>query len=287
MLKGAAGYVRPGAPPVKKHIKTIAVASGKGGVGKTNIVANLAIAMKRAGKDVLIFDADLGLSNIDVLLHLAPKYNIQNVLSGGMSIKDIVVEGPCGIKILPASSGVQELTALDEFQRLKILEQFDSFNDDVDVLLIDTAAGISENVAFFCVAAQEIIIVVNPEPTAITDAYALIKVLNTRYQEKDFMVLINSARGDKDAMEVFRRLSAATLQFLNISLDYIGFIPYDKNVRNAVRSQKAFIEMYPNTEASIKIGEVAEKLLKRERSDVKGSLQFFIGNLLSATDTSR
>jgi flagellar biosynthesis protein FlhG len=287
MLKGGAGNNRSGAFPGRKHIKTIAVASGKGGVGKTNIVANLAIAMKKLGRDVLIFDADLGLSNIDVLLHLAPKYNIQNVLNGGMSIKDIVVEGPRGIKILPASSGVQELTALDEFQRLKILEQFDSFNDDVDVLLIDTAAGISENVAFFCVAAQEIIIVVNPEPTAITDAYALIKVLNTRYQEKDFMVLVNSARGDKEAIEVFKRLSAATLQFLNISLDYIGFIPYDKNVRNAVRSQKAFIEMYPTGEASVKIAEVAEKLLKRERSDAKGSLQFFIGNLLSATDTSR
>lgn len=267
----------------EKHVRTIAVASGKGGVGKTNIVASLAIAMKKAGSNVLILDADLGLSNIDVLLHLAPKYNIQNVLNGEMTLKDIMVDGPHGIKILPATSGVQELTALDEFQRMRILEEFESFDGDIDVLLIDTAAGISENVAFFCIAAQEIIIIASPEPTAITDAYALIKVLYTRYQEKEFSVLVNSARSDVEAKEVFRRLATAAEKFLNISLDYLGFLPYDIAVANSVRTQRAFIDAYPLSKASKMITELAAKILGRSKARLKGSLQFFIGNLLSAS----
>jgi flagellar biosynthesis protein FlhG len=269
----------------KKYVRTIAVASGKGGVGKTNVTANLAISLRKLGKKVMIVDADLGLSNIDVLLHLAPKHTIQNLLDGDMPLKDILIEGPHGIKILPAGSGVQELTALDEFQRLKILEAFDSYSDDVDVLLIDTAAGVSENVAFFCIAAQEIIIVTSPEPTAITDAYALIKVLNTRYQEKEFHVLVNSAKNSDEAVEVFRRLSLAADKFLNISLDYLGYLPYDESVQNAVRAQQAFIDMYPNRPISRRIMEIAQLFLDRSEK-VKGTLQFFIGNLLSASSGS-
>jgi flagellar biosynthesis protein FlhG len=270
----------------KKNVKTIAVASGKGGVGKTNVVASLAIAMRKLNRQVMILDADLGLSNMDVLLHLAPKYNIKHVLSGEMTMQDIIVEGPHGIKILPSSSGVQELTALDEFQRLRMLEEFNTFSDDMDVLLIDTAAGISENVAFFCVAAQDIVIVTSPEPTAITDAYALIKVLSTRYQEKEFRVLVNSVRSIEEAMEVFKRLSSATEKFLNISLDYIGHIPYDEFVRKAVRSQKAFADAYPNCNASKQIQEIALKCIETN-AKVKGTLQFFIGNLLSAAGSKK
>ncbi len=269
----------------KKYVKTIAVASGKGGVGKTNVVANFAIALKRLGRDVMVFDADLGLSNIDVLLQLAPRYNIQHVLNGTKKLRDVVIEGPEGIKILPAGSGVQELTALEEFQRLRILEEFDTYGEDPDVLLIDTAAGISENVAFFCIAAQEIIIVTSPEPTAITDAYALIKVLFTRYQEKEFSVLVNSAKNPEEGQEVFRRLAFAAEKFLNISLDYIGHIPFDHTVQKAVRSQRAFIDAYPNSDASRQVTEIVGRLLS-PAGKVKGNLQFFIGNLLSAAAPS-
>jgi flagellar biosynthesis protein FlhG len=267
---------------MKNYVRTIAVASGKGGVGKTNVTANLAIALRKLGKQVMIVDADLGLSNIDVLLHLAPKHNIQNLLDGDLPLKEILIEGPHGIKILPAGSGVQELTALDEFQRLKILEAFDSYGDDVDVLLIDTAAGISENVAFFCIAAQEIIIVTSPEPTAITDAYALMKVLSTRYQEKEFHVLVNSSKNADEAVEVFRRLSLAADKFLNISLHYLGYLPYDASVQNAVREQQAFVDLYPNRPISRRIMEIAQVFLDRSEK-IKGTLQFFIGNLLSAS----
>jgi flagellar biosynthesis protein FlhG len=266
----------------KKYVKTIAVASGKGGVGKTNVVANLAIALKKLGKDVLIMDADLGLSSIDVLLNVAPRYTIQHVLNGEMRLQDILIDGPKGIKILPASSGVQELTALNEFQRLRMLEEFDSFDCNVDVLLIDTAPGISENVAFFCIAAQEIIIITSQEPTALTDAYALIKVLCTRYQEKEFFIIVNSVKNSQEGFEVFRRLSLVTERFLNISLDYLGYIPCDTNVQEAVKAQKAFVEIYPNGLAARQISEIAAKVLN-PNNRVKGTLQFFIGNLLATS----
>jgi flagellar biosynthesis protein FlhG len=251
----------------RKNVRTIAIASGKGGVGKTNVVANLAIALRRLGKNVMVLDADLGLSNIDVLLQLAPKYNIQHVLSGEMTLKDIVVEGPLGIKILPAGSGIQELTSLDEFQRLKLLEEFDAYDGALDFLLIDTAAGISENVAFFCIAAQDIVVITTPEPTAITDAYALIKVLFTRYQEKEFRILVNLTRSSEEGFEVFRRLSIAAEKFLNISLDYLGHIPLDEYMQKAVRSQRALLEIYPNSIASRQFAEIGLKF-----SDSKSNL---------------
>ena len=264
----------------RRPVKTITVTSGKGGVGKTNMVANLAIALRKMGKDVMILDADLGLSNIDVLLDLAPKYNIQHVISGEKSLKEVVIEGPYGIKILPASSGVQEMTELDEFQRMRLVAEFDTYETDIDYLLVDTGAGISANVAFFCIASQEIIVVTSPEPTALTDAYALIKVLFTNYQEKDFRILVNSAKNSADALEVFRRLSMAAEKFLNISLDYLGYVPLDEAVRTAVRKQKAFIDLYPGCDAALQVTELASRINSEGRGKVKGTLQLFIGNLL-------
>lgn len=263
-----------------RHVKTITVTSGKGGVGKTNMVANLAIALRKLGNEVLVFDADLGLSNIDVLLNLAPKYNIQHVLDGRKNLGEVLVEGPHGIKILPASSGVQEITELDEMQRLRLLEAFDSYDGDIDVLLVDTGAGISSNVAFFCIASQEIIVVTSPEPTSMTDAYALIKVLFTRYQEKDFRVLVNAVRDETEAVEVFRKLSVAAEKFLNISLDYLGHIPLDESMPKAVRRQKAFCDVYPGCAASLRLAEIASRLDADGSNKVKGTLQFFLGSLL-------
>ena len=268
----------------KKPIRTIAIASGKGGVGKTNVVANLAIALQKRGKKVLILDADLGLSNVDILLHLAPRYNIQHVISGEKRLSEVIVQGPSGIKVLPASSGVQELTHLDALQRMRLLEEFEAYEDDIDILLIDTSAGISENVAFFCVASQEIVILTNPEPTALTDAYALIKVLFTRYQEKQFGILVNFARSAADAKEVYRKLSVVTDRFLNVSLDYLGYIPYDKSIPDAVRAQRPFLEMFPGGGASRALNGLVARFADPPEEDAKGSLQFFIGNLVAMAD---
>ncbi len=266
----------------RKMVRTIAVASGKGGVGKTNITASLAVALRKLNKKVLIFDADLGLSNIDVILNLAAKYNIDHLFKGDKKLKDLIIEGPHGIKVLPASSGIQELTTLDEFQRLRLIEEFESYDDNIDYLLIDTSSGISSNVAFFCMAAQEIVIVTSPEPTALTDAYALIKVLFTKYQEKNFKVLVNNVQDRKEAVEIYNRLSTAAEKFLSISLEYIGHVTHDISVRKAVRQQRAFMDLYPDTAASINLMEITEKLNKDNNHTIKGSLQFFLGGLLNS-----
>lgn len=264
----------------RKNIKTIAVASGKGGVGKTNITANLAIAMSRLGKKVLVVDADLGLSNLDILLNLAPQYTIKHILDGTRTIEEVLKAGPEGIRILPAGKGVQDMTRLDEFQRLLLLEAFDAYPGDADVLLIDTAAGISENVTFFCSAAQEIVIVTTPEPTAITGAYNTIEVLYSQYQENKFNVLVNAARSKEEADEVFLRLTQSSERFLNIALSYLGYLPFDESVRKAVSAQRAFIELFPGTFIANCVTQIAEELLARD-SRVKGTLQFFLGNLLT------
>jgi flagellar biosynthesis protein FlhG len=269
-----------------KYVRTIAVASGKGGVGKTNVSANLAIALRKLGKNVMIVDADLGMSNLDILLSVHPKHTMLHLLNNGMSLQDIVVEGPHGIKILAAGTGIQELTALDSNQRLKILDAFDSYDNDIDVLLIDTAAGISENVAFFCIAAQEIIIVTSPEPPSVADAHALIKVLYTRYEEKKFHVLVNSARSAEEALEVFRKLSRASEELVSLSLEYLGYLPYDEAVHEAVRAQKPFIDLYPERSISRTITDIAGKFLN-PADRVKGTLQFFIGSMLSSSDGFR
>jgi flagellar biosynthesis protein FlhG len=267
----------------KKSVRTIAVASGKGGVGKTNIAANLAIGLRKLKKEVLVLDADLGLSNIDVILNIATQYNIKDLFSGGKKLKDLIVEGPEGIKILPASSGIQELTALDEFQRLRLIEEFDAYDEDIDYLLIDTSSGISSNVGFFCMAAQEIIIVTSAEPTAMTDAYALIKVLFTKYQEKYFKVLVNNVKDEKEGTEVYKRLSKAAERFLSISLDYVGYVSRDESIQRAVRQQKALMDMYPDSEAAKCILQISRRLNNDKNNHVKGTLQFFLGGLLKAT----
>ncbi len=264
----------------ERSVKTITVASGKGGVGKTNIVANLAIALRKMGREVLVFDADLGLSNIDVVLNLSPKYNISHVLSGERSLAEVIIEGPHGIKILPATSGTQEITSLDEFQQMMLVEAFDSYEGEIDVMLVDSAAGISQNVAFFCAASQEIVVVTSPEPTALTDAYALIKVLYKNYQEKRFHVIINSVRDRNEALEVFRKLSMAAERFLSISLDYLGHIPFDESIRKAVRMQGAVIDKFPLSPSAKQIKEIAAVLDAGAVNPEKGSIQFFWNALL-------
>lgn len=263
-----------------KVVKTIAIASGKGGVGKTNIIANLGIALRKMGKEVLIFDADLGLSNIDVLLSLAPKYNIEHLINGSKRLEEIVIEGPLGVKILPAGNGIQELTKLGELERLRILEEFDEYNENIDVLLIDTSAGISENVSFFCTAVQDIVILVTPEPTSITDAYALIKVLHNKYRENNFNIIVNLARNEDEAKDVYKRLSKVTEKFLNVDLSYLGFVRYDENVKRAVKMQEAFINVFPNSIASKDIIGIANRIIDSEIK-CKGSMQFFLRNVLS------
>ena len=263
----------------KKFLKTIAIASGKVGVETTAVAANLAIALIKLGRRVMLMDSAFGL-NVDILLHLPPKYRIQNLLNNERSLKDILLKGPDGIGILSAGNG-RELTELKELERLNVLNAIDGCTSDIDVLLIDAASGISENIAFFCSAAQEIVILASPERTSIADASALINVLYSKYQEKQFHVLVNSANTAEDALEVFRLLSLATELCQSISLDYLGNLPPDESVRSAAQARRAFVDLYPRCPASRGIIEIGKKILK-SKDRVKGTLQFCIRQLLTA-----
>ena len=244
----------------RSKARVIAITSGKGGGGKTSIVANLGYAFAKMGKKVLILDADLGLGNLDVLLGLAPKYNLSHVIMGEKKIEEILVEGPGKMKILPASSGIQELTHLTREQKIQMFTQLDGLIDSVDILFIDTAAGISPNVMDFNATAQEIVVVVSPEPTSITDAYALMKVLSLKYSEKVCKLLVNMTTRPDEGREVFRQLHLVTDRFLDITSEYLGSILYDEKVTKGVKNQKIVSELYPDGQASRCYKDLARKI---------------------------
>ena len=265
--------------------QVIAVTSGKGGVGKTNVVANLGYALTTLNKRVLVLDADIGLANLDVLLGFSPQYNLQHVLNGEKTIAEVIVTGPGGMKILPASSGVQELSELTSAQKLCLLSELDPLYDETDILLIDTSAGISSNVMYFNVAAQEILVVVSPEPTSITDAYAMMKVLFLKYSETHFRLLVNSAKNAEEAQEVFNHVSLVGQKFLNLSIDYWGYILRDEHVVKAVRQQKALVTLYPQAAASKCFFDLAKKVCEnRPATDSGGNIRFFWHHMLEQSE---
>jgi len=231
-------------------MRVIAITSGKGGVGKTNIVANLGYALSQLGERVLILDADLGLGNLDILLGITPKYNLSHVVEREKTLSEIAVEGPGEMYILPAASGIQEVTQLTQEQRQRLLDELHLYTDSIDVLLIDTAAGISSNVMCFNSAAHEVMVVVSPEPTSITDAYALMKVLSMKYGSKDFRLLVNMVSSTEEAYDVYRQLKLVAGRFLDITIDYLGYVLSDKNVPRCVRRQKVVSELFPASQAS-------------------------------------
>lgn len=260
---------------VKKGIRVLSVTSGKGGVGKSNVVANLAMAMARLGSKVLIIDADLGLGNINVLLGLKPAYNINDVLSGEKGLADIIVNGPCGIRVIPAGSGVQKYTSLSREERLRLLNELDDLEEEFDTFIIDTESGISDNVVYFTSAAQEIIVVVSPEPTSIADGYALIKLLATNHGERHFKVLINMAADSDEALRTYNRLSSVVGRFLDISLDYLGCVVRDDLLIDSVKRQKAVYELYPDSAAARCFRALAGRICQTPfRYGLKGNIQF-------------
>lgn len=273
---------RPGPVPARPML-VMAVTSGKGGVGKTNVVANLALSLAKLNKRVLVLDADLGLSNIDVLLGLKPEYNFSHFLAGKKELEEIIIEGPGGMRVLPASSGIQEITELNEEQRLRILNAFDHIEAHYDAFLVDTGAGISSNVMYFNAATQMSIVVITPEPTSITDAYALMKVLSIKHGRKKFQLLVNCARSEREARRVFENLTTVAGRFLNISIGYLGHIPLDEKIPMAVRKQKAVVELYPSSAATSKFKELALKITNSMTStEIEGGVQFFWRRLLDA-----
>ncbi|MCP3889948.1 MAG: MinD/ParA family protein [Desulfobulbaceae bacterium] len=258
------------------------ITSGKGGVGKTAVVANLAYTLASMEKRVLILDADLGLANIDVVFGLSPTYNLNHFFTGEQSLADVMIEGPKGIKIIPAGSGVQNFTRLDGRQKMRLLDGLDSMHNHFDYVLIDTEAGISENVTYFNTAAQDILVVTTPEPTAITDAYALMKLLSTQYHEKKFNLVVNQIQNEDDALDVYRKLTMVANRYLDISIDFLGSIPEDKQMIDAIRKQKVICELFPTSRITQSFQQLASRIcLEPSQNMPKGNLQFFWKKLLN------
>lgn len=259
----------------------LSVTSGKGGVGKTNMAVNLAHCLSEMGKNVLLLDADLGLANVDVLLGLTPKYNIFHLFESGVSLEEILVRTNYGFTILPASSGATEINSLSAGQKLELLEAMDRLDHSLDFLIVDTGAGISDNVIYFNLAVQELLVVITPEPTSLTDAYALIKVLNNNHGIHRFRVLINMCRSEKDGQEVFKKLYAACDHFLEgISLDLTGTIPLDPGVKKAVSSQVPFFTM-DSIPAAAALSSCARKIVNwKPAEQLDGNIKFFWKKLL-------
>jgi flagellar biosynthesis protein FlhG len=264
--------------------RVISITSGKGGVGKTNVTANLAFVLSETfGKKVLVFDADLGLGNMDVLFNLRPRWTLRDFILEDRSLSDVLVPGPAGIRILPAASGVEELTALTPEQNLKLIAAFDQLSEDIDVLLIDTGAGISENVLTFNLASQETLIVVTPEPTSRTDAFALMKVLNRRQSGKPLLFLANMVRDRREGLELFDLVSRVADRFLpDLNLSFAGYLPQDPSVTQAVRNQKALSEMLPGAPFSVAVRQLARDLLSRPpREGIRSGIGLLMRRLLS------
>ena len=220
-----------------KPVRVMAVTSGKGGVGKSNITVNLAVAMAQSGENVIVMDADLGLANIDVLLGLSPKRNLSHVIQGECTLEEIIIDGPGGIKIIPASSGSASMSDLTPAENAGVIRSFSELTQPVDTLLIDTAAGLSDSVVSYLRAAREVIVVVCDEPASITDAYAMIKVMNRDYGVQRFHVLSNQANGIQQGRELYMKLSRVSEKYLDVTLDFLGTVPYDDYLKKAVQKR--------------------------------------------------
>ncbi len=268
-------------------IKVVAVTGGKGGVGKTNVSVNLSVALAELRRRVVLMDADLGLANVDVLLGLKVTHTVADVLDGTHSLRDILLNGPGGIKVVPATSGVQQLAQLSTPEHAALVHAFSDIADQLDVLVVDTAAGISDMVVSFVRASQEVVIVVCDEPSSITDAYALMKLLNKEHNVYRFRVIANMTRSAQEGRLLFEKLNGVCERFLDASLQYLGHVPFDENVRKAVQQRKALIEMAPRSKASLAIRALAEKVdAWPVQSGPRGHLEFFIERLLEANTTS-
>ena len=264
-------------------VRIVAVTSGKGGVGKTNFVVNLAVALADAGMRVTILDADLGLANVDVLLGMTVRHNLHHVINGTLSLADIVLPGPRGIEVIPGASGLRDIADMKESARRRLIESLSDAVRDRDLLLIDTAAGVSRNVLDFVLAAQEVILLTVPEPTAMTDAYAMIKLISRSNPDAAVRVVVNQTPSRQEAESVVEQLNLLSRRFLNFSVDPLGYVPHDQSVVKAVRKRQPFVLAYPHSPASSAVSSIAADLrgLPTPRGHEPG-VALFIRRLLKA-----
>jgi flagellar biosynthesis protein FlhG len=240
--------------------------------------------MAQSGKEVMLMDADLGLANVDVMLGLHPKYNLSHVISGERRLDEIVLNGPEGIRVVPAASGIQAMAELPTSQHAGVIRAFSELSFPLDVLIIDTAAGVSDSVTSFTRAAQEVVVVICDEPASITDAYALIKLLSRDYGIHRFRVLANMVPSVQTGRDLYRKIVTVTDRYLDVALDFMGMIPQDDYLRKAIQKQRAVTQVYPRSKSSIAFKKLADKADKWPMpSNAGGQLEFFVERLIMAS----
>lgn len=257
----------------------ITVTSGKGGVGKSNFSLNASIAIAGFGKKVLLIDADTNLANLDLLLGLTPRYNLADVVTGGQKIEEVIVHGPGGIDILPGASGDIFMLGLDDQVENRLIDSFSSLEQQYDVIVIDTGAGLSRQIVNYAVSADDVVIVTSPEPTARADAYAMVKVISQARPTIPIHLLVNMVRSSEEAAEVYDGLNLVVQTFLKFSIKYLGHLPFDPNVMAAVAQQKALMTEYPRSAASVAIRMTAHKLIRGVNTMTPGSKESLISRV--------
>src|SRR5882757_2172849 len=262
-------------------VLVIAVTGGKGGVGKSTVAVNLATAMSAAGKRVLLLDGDLGLANIDVMLGLSPRHTLAQLIDGTCTLDEIIVDAPQGFQVVPAASGVANMANMTVTQHLNIVQAFSSLSTRLDVLIVDTAAGISHGVLQFSQAAQQVLVVVCDEPASITDAYALIKVLSRNHGVREFQVIANMTRTAGEGAALFKKLERVAARFLDVILNYVGEVPEDPYLKRAIREQRPVTDAYPASPAAMAFKKLAVKADKWPvPTGPRGNLEFFVERLV-------
>lgn len=268
-------------------VRVVAVTGGKGGVGKTNVSVNLAVAMADLGRRVMLLDADLGLANIDVVLGLHPERDLSHVVRGECGLEEILIKGPSGILVAPAASGVQQMAELSKSEHAGLIRAFSDVGSDLDVMIVDTAAGISDAVVSFSRAAQEVVVVVCDEPASLTDAYALIKLLNREYGIDRFHILANMVQSAQEGRTLYNKICRVTDRYLDAMLSFMGSVPYDDNLRKAVRTQKSVVQAFPRSRSAQTFKNLAKKADNWPVPEgVSGHLQFFVERLIQYTSQS-
>lgn len=262
-------------------MQIFSITSGKGGVGKTSLICNMALQFGRLGRRVLLIDADMGLANVDIMMGFKPEANLADLFAGRAAIADLLVEARPNVTVLPAASGVQEMTHLDDGQMMQLLSALEGLEAEFDVVLVDTGAGIGKNVLRFNAAARRVLVVSTPEPTSMTDAYATIKVLSGGHGVKRFQLVVNQVESRKQSLRVYRHITNVADQYLDVAIDYAGFVLADPNVSKAVIERKLLLERFPESPASVCIRDLVGDLVHDgEQSAPTGNMQFFWKRLL-------
>jgi len=266
----------------KPKARVITVTSGKGGVGKTSISINLAIQLTRLGKRVVVFDADFGLANIEVMLGVRPQYNLADMMFRGKDLTDIITQGEEGISFISGGSGIQELASMNREQVMFLTSRLIALDKFADVIIVDTGAGISDSVLEFVLASTEVLLVATPEPTSITDAYALLKALNRKEEfckeDTSIKMISNRVKNEQEGLSLYEKMSVVSDKFLHIPIEYLGPVPMDEQISKAVMRQKPVSVINPEAPSAKAIKQIAEKISapeKEEPSDKRGMFQLF------------